>query len=124
MQYDLQTFARLVAAHGSWLEGEPTGAKAMFDMANLSYATFDGMDLRRASFRDANLTGASFRDADLTGAIFYGADLSGADFTGAKGAPELNGKAESTPAEAVQEAPKALAAKAALGPCPGSARKP
>ena len=66
----------MIAAHASWLRGEPGGQRANLSRANLSRA-----NLSKANLSGANLSKADLSEADLSGANLSRADLSRADLS-------------------------------------------
>jgi hypothetical protein len=69
--------------HALWRQGDPAGARANLEGANLEDANLEGANLEGANLEganleDANLEGANLEDANLEGAYLAGANLADA----------------------------------------------
>lgn len=65
----------IIESHKLWLDGVPSGERAVLDGMDLAGANLNGVDLRKASIRNANLCGSSMK-----GIILNRADISGSNF--------------------------------------------
>ena len=69
---DADKLKQIVASHGSWIRGEPTGSRADLSGADLSRANLYRADLVRANLSGADLVRANLSGADLSGAYLSG----------------------------------------------------